>query len=187
MNDHHSEDLTELRSLAHEIQAPAELEERVISSLKKKGLIHTPRRKTFLKGVAAIAACVILFSAGLLAGLNRSQSRNQVTLTESTFVLFLIQSPSYKEAATPELQKQRIIEYGNWARKLRTEGTPINGVKLQDQASFIGAPPQLYESYRIAGYFLIEARDFEQALAIAKTCPHARYGGEIEVRRIHKV
>jgi hypothetical protein len=36
----------------------------------------------------------------------------------------------------------------------------------------------------IGGYFLIRARDYQQAVSIAENCPHLRYGGTIEIRQI---
>jgi hypothetical protein len=191
MDDQHSEELIEkefeeLRSLHHESEPSTDLEDKIVSLLKGKGLIRQSRTKLFIKSAGAIAACLILFSAGLLTGLNNA-SRKQITLTENTFVLFLIRGPEYQEASSPELQKQRIVEYANWARELRNEGTPISGVKLHDETTFVGEPHPGSETYQIAGYFLVEAKDFQTASEIAKKCPHAKYGGEIEIRRVHNV
>lgn len=36
----------------------------------------------------------------------------------------------------------------------------------------------------VAGYFVIEAGDMEEAETIARGCPHLRYGGEIELREV---
>jgi hypothetical protein len=46
-----------------------------------------------------------------------------------------------------------------------------------------GAPPggPLGE---MSGFFLIRANDRDEALAVARTHPHLRYGGSIEVREI---
>jgi hypothetical protein len=191
MDDQYSDELNEkelkaLRALRHEAEPSQNLEDRIISILKSKGLVRTSRKKLFLKTTATIAASLILFSGGLLLGLQKAE-RNQITLTETTFVLFLIRGPEYQEASSPGLQKQRITEYANWARELRKKGTPISGVKLHDEATFIGESLPGNETHRIAGYFLIEAKDFPTASEIAKKCPHAKYGGEIEIRRVHKV
>jgi hypothetical protein len=38
----------------------------------------------------------------------------------------------------------------------------------------------------VAGLFIVRASDLERAAAIARTCPHMRYGGQIEVRPIEQ-
>ena len=38
----------------------------------------------------------------------------------------------------------------------------------------------------IQGYFLIQAQSDEEAERVASGCPHLRYGGTIEVRRIER-
>jgi len=40
------------------------------------------------------------------------------------------------------------------------------------------------EHSSLGGYFLIKAQDMNAALAIARTCPHLKYGGSIEIRPI---
>ena len=39
----------------------------------------------------------------------------------------------------------------------------------------------------VGGYFTIEARDYEAALAECRDCPHLEYGGTIEVREVEPV
>jgi hypothetical protein len=109
-------------------------------------------------------------------------------MSESTFVIFLIQGPSYRDASTPQEESLRIDEYRNWARKIRQEGIPLSGIKLHPETSFLGTfdvPDRVGSG--IAGYFLVEADDFARAAAIAGSCPHLQYGGQIEIRRIQPV
>jgi hypothetical protein len=39
----------------------------------------------------------------------------------------------------------------------------------------------------VSGYFIIEAADYEEAVAIAVTCPHAQTRGGMAVREIDPV
>ena len=39
----------------------------------------------------------------------------------------------------------------------------------------------------VGGYYVIEAADYAEAIEIAKTSPHLRFGGRIEVREIHNL
>lgn len=36
----------------------------------------------------------------------------------------------------------------------------------------------------VGGYSMIEAKDYEDAVAVAKTCPRAELGGTIDVRMV---
>jgi hypothetical protein len=65
----------------------------------------------------------------------------------------------------------------------------VGGEELAEPALLVGEsggatarPDQGGE--RIGGYFLIRAADDAAALALARSCPHLRHGGRIEVRRI---
>lgn len=112
------------------------------------------------------AAAVLLFLAGFAFHAWRTQT------PEFTHVLFLSNGPAYRPARVP---MERVDEYRAWARDLRTRNVVIDGVKLKS------APSPL------SGYFMIRARDLDEAKRIAATCPHVRHGGTIEVREIDGV
>ena len=38
----------------------------------------------------------------------------------------------------------------------------------------------------VAGYFLLPSSDYDQALSIARTCPHLKHGGAVELRQIER-
>jgi len=76
------------------------------------------------------------------------------------------------------------------------EGAVLDGEKLTDDArslKFVEGQPVVSiadaetRKTAIAGYFLIRARDYQEAIAIAESCPHAKYGGTIEIRQIDSV
>ncbi len=87
---------------------------------------------------------------------------------------------------------ERVNEYSAWARAARQQGSLLTGEKLMDDGRLLsGAAMALLEpgsggEEGIQGYFLIRATDYRQAVAVASGCPHLKYGGLIEVRRIHK-
>jgi hypothetical protein len=103
------------------------------------------------------------------------------------FVLFLSKLPGETEAGEPE----RVAEYKSWAAGLRGKGRLISGEKLEPEARELGsgvdaergqAAPQ-----EVSGFFVLEAKDLDAALALARTCPHLRHGGRITVRQIAPV
>ena len=109
------------------------------------------------------AAAILLFAAGFAFHAWR------VRTPEFTHVLFLSSGPAYRPGPG------RVDEYRTWARGLRAQDVIIDGVKLKS------APSPL------SGYFMIRARDLEEAKRIAASCPHVRHGGTIEVREIDGV
>ena len=73
-----------------------------------------------------------------------------------------------------------VDEYRQWARQVRVAG----GEKLKDETIVLGSPDA---SASVRGFFRIIARDRQAAEAVAKTCPHLKYGGWIELREIDQI
>ncbi|HJZ13073.1 MAG TPA: hypothetical protein VJ521_13035 [Acidobacteriota bacterium] len=184
MVDNHSDEVEKIeaiRNLPQELYPPEELVDRTVSALKQQNLIRSSFRRRASMAVTGIAACLALFVSGFWLA---SKPDNGITMSESTFIIFLLEGSSYKTAVDEKQEQLRIEEYRNWARNIRAEEIPLSGVKLDSKVSLLGQPPQ---ASGIAGYFVIEAKSFEQAQSIALSCPHLRYGGQIEIRRIQPV
>lgn len=90
-------------------------------------------------------------------------------------------------------EMQAVIErYSAWASKLAGQGRMKGSNKLQDGTArhltklgvTDGPFPETKEV--IGGYFLIEAADYDEAVALALTCPHVDFG-RIEVRQIDQI
>jgi hypothetical protein len=89
-----------------------------------------------------------------------------------------------------------IKEYTAWTEKMIAEGRFLGGEKLKDEPGrtlIAGANgvevhtgPFTETNEMIGGYMSIEAADYDQAVEIAKTCPHAKYG-RIELREIDQI
>ncbi|WP_262692862.1 YciI family protein [Kordiimonas aestuarii] len=89
-----------------------------------------------------------------------------------------------------------IKEYTAWTEKMIAEGRFLGGEKLKDEpgrnllAGTDGiethAGPFTETNEMIGGYMSIEAADYDEAVKIAKTCPHAKYG-RIELREIDPI
>jgi hypothetical protein len=112
----------------------------------------------------------------------------------STYMLLLYDNPAAFANVTPEQMQQVIGEYIAWAQKLGQEGKLEGGQKLKDEGGKVlrGAGKQTsvvdgpYSETKevIGGYYLIKAKDYQDAVEIAKTCPHVKYGPKVEVREI---
>jgi len=55
-----------------------------------------------------------------------------------------------------------------------TSGAPTARVAARGVSTRVG----------ISGYFVIDAASWEDAVAVARTCPHLRYGGRIILRPV---
>ena len=80
----------------------------------------------------------------------------------------------------------RVEEYRNWARGVRASGREIAGEKLEPEARFVEPGPSegAGAGWPLGGYFVITARDLDAAVGVARSCPHLRHGGRVEVRAI---
>ena len=112
--------------------------------------------------------------------------------------LLLIYENEQTWNAIPAAEKQKLFgEYYALTASLKESGHYLGGNPLQPVASaktvrvreerpVTTDGPFAETKEQLGGYFLVEARDFDEALAIAKRIPGARYGS-IEVRPVMKV
>lgn len=160
--------MTEFR---REIEPPPGLEDRVVAALRDRGHLRLSRRWSSARVLAAAAAALVLFLSGYAIGASTAPIGPAEDGGSPRFLLLLHETPATATTGVPE--PQLVEEYRQWARGVSAEGTPIQGEKLKD------APGET-----LSGFFIVAAPTREAAEAIAASCPHARYGGRIEVRQI---
>ena len=79
---------------------------------------------------------------------------------------------------------QSIIQSGNFKARDRLQDTPTaTTVRVRDGKTLTTDGPFAETREQLGGYYLVEARDLDAALAIAARIPGARFGS-IEVRPI---
>jgi hypothetical protein len=170
---------------------PPGLEDATVAALAARGLLRRPRRR--VDAWLALAASLLLFAGGLALGLLGGETAPAAPAdARPRFALFLYEGPRYRQPE-PGAMEARVEEYMNWARAEREDGAVEGGEKLRDGADLsvgadgaAGTVPPVPGAERLAGYFLIRAADQRSALAIARSCPHVRYGGTIVVREIEE-
>jgi hypothetical protein len=184
-----AEERQALGRLVREKTPPPDLEERVVGALKSAGLLRPRERSVWSSGAPraalAVAASLLFFVLGALAGARWVSGPEQSGAPQFMLVLRSAQGRSGPPA--PEEVTRRVREYGDWAGRLRQQGVRVEGERLAREARFLRgttASENNSDAEVIAGYFLIEARDYEQAVQFAAGCPHLKYGGTIEVRQI---
>ncbi len=106
--------------------------------------------------------------------------------------LLLLRNPAdtFRSDIPPEKLR---AEYAAWAGHLADTGNFLQGEELEDRHRLLTASSvesgldKLAASGPVSGYFLIQARDSEEAAQIARECPHLSYGGAIELRALVEV
>ncbi len=96
-----------------------------------------------------------------------------------------------EEPMSEEAYHAIIHEYRQWALDREKEGRLVSAEKLADDTRVMtGRGEQLTiataanSERALGGYFLITAPSLEDAIEMAKSHPHLKYGGEVEVRPI---
>ncbi len=181
--------------LDREKMPPSFLENRIVEQLKEAQLIRTRTRgwlPVFPKIAVAFALLIAVFSVGAIVGSRRS-AVTPTKAAEPGFILIVRQFSPELEAKTPEEERLRVKEYGAWARDLGQRGLLIGGEKLKDEgrllsqqngSAAIAETPLKASEGAIAGYFLLPSSSYDQAVSIARTCPHVKHGGTVELRQI---
>ena len=111
-----------------------------------------------------------------------------------SFMLLLHQSPSKFRDLSPEDIQQIISRYKAWREELVRQNKMRGGEKLTNdggrrlriQAGKVSVTDGPYSEAAevLGGYFAIEAADYDEAVALARTCPHLTGDQWIEVRQI---
>lgn len=110
--------------------------------------------------------------------------------------LFLIRTEGdHLEDLSPEDQKEHVQKVGGYIGKLMEEGRLKSAQPLEMEGTIITSPkgklkdgPYNETKEVIAGYFLIEANNIQEAIAIAKENPVLENeNARIEVRPIKKM
>lgn len=113
------------------------------------------------------------------------------------FMLVLFDNPSDYASMTPQQMQELIKDYGRWADQMGKEGKLLGGEKLTEEGGKIltGKGPKAvltdgpYAETKevLSGYFTIKADSYDEAVAIARTCPHIVYGCSTHIRRIDEM
>ena len=110
------------------------------------------------------------------------------------FLLLLHADPT-EFAKMPAEEKQKWMgKYRAWGNQAREAGILVGSNKLVDDGGKIirGQKPATDGPYSetkevLGGYYMIEARSYEEALRCCKDHPHLEWGGTIEVRQIEQL
>lgn len=193
-----------LESWGADRTAPPELRGRVLEAARSRGLVEggIMSKRGFWMGAVATAAA-LMFVVGFGLGSRQAGKAGDVTQTKPDaaptaatttpkFALFLFEDAAYQSPPDDQMMA-RVGEYGGWARDLAVAGRYVDGEKLADDGRFCRvengalaavAPQADAKRGRLTGYFVIGAASLDDAMEVAKGCPHLKYGGTVEIRQI---
>lgn len=170
--------------LKREERLPAGLEKRIIEQLKSNHLIEskTYEMNPTLKWVAAAAAAVLLFFIGNYTG--QQSGVAQAIDPSMGYMLILHEDDQFKPGEPQEMYQ----EYAGWMQNTMAKGIEMTGHELKNEAAIVDQRQNVKNldensAKKTTGYFILEAESLEEALEVAKSNPHIKYGGTIEVKQ----
>jgi hypothetical protein len=118
-------------------------------------------------------------------------------LTMSNYILLLYMNPDRPRPSSPDEALAITRTYVAWTDRIRAEGRHRAGQKLTNDAGKIMLAnggrakitdgPFAESKDVIGGFWVISAKDYDEACRVAETSPHLGYGGRIEVRQIDEM
>jgi hypothetical protein len=99
------------------------------------------------------------------------------------------------EPPPPEVIKQVMDEYNAYTEMLRSSGVfqagealqPVQTattIRQQDGRNVMTDGPFAETTEALGGFYIVEAKDLDEALALGAACPGVKFGGSIEVRPV---
>ena len=197
-NDLSEHELQDLSRWGADWNAPASLKGETVRALERHGRLGrvVPLRRASRVQVAAwtATAAAFAFVVGLGVGGRRPQAIAPPAIAPPAerYMLLLYETPAYRGANTESEEKARVSEYGSWAHGLYSHGRYVDGDELAQSGAryhmsdgeLATISPAHSGDGVLAGYFVIGAKSQDEAVAVMRDCPHLKYGGEVELRRI---
>lgn len=110
------------------------------------------------------------------------------------FMLLLHDRPAAFAKLSPDEMQKIVQKYVAWGRSLRAKRLLAESNKLTDDAGrvlrrrktkvLVTDGPYAETKELLGGYFIVKAKDYDEAVAHAERCPHLDFGGAIEVRQV---
>jgi hypothetical protein len=115
--------------------------------------------------------------------------------TSTNTFMYLLRGGISDTTLSPEQIQQLTEKYMNYIQSLRDKGNFIAGEPLEETGKILSGErgrkvtdgPFTESKEAVGGYFLIRAKDLNEAVELSRDCPVFANGGEIEVRPIQKI
>jgi len=112
--------------------------------------------------------------------------------TNNSQYMLLFRGNDWHKGLSPEEMQQVASQWKAWFDRLTAEGKAIAGNPLEREGKIVSGKngrivsdgPFAESKEAIGGYFLLQVKSFEEAVAIAKECPGLPHGALVEVRPV---
>jgi hypothetical protein len=120
--------------------------------------------------------------------------QTMATTETGSFMLLLRGGISNRDLSAEQMQHQ-IERYMAWIESLRQKGHFVAGEPLAEMGKILSGKngstitdgPFTESKEEVGGFFIIRARDFDEAVELSKGCPIFANNGTVEVRPIQAV
>lgn len=177
-------------------QVPPLLFTKIIKKMKQENLILEPR-PLLTRSWSGIAGSILIalgiFTAGYFAGNKSGKADLPVSIQKSMAGKYILLV--HNDDVPPADPMQQVKEYSDWLQKIKAERV-ADGEHLHSNGWVLSAEKQTGPQItprtefpgrqELGGYFTFEANNADEALAIARTCPHLNYQGTLELREIYQ-
>lgn len=179
-----------IEKLKTNITLPSSLEDKIIMKLKSMNLISSGEKKRSMF-IFKITYSFSLLLIGLFIGYSingNDNSKMAVENSKSKYILLLYQDENLKGE-----ESERVRDYSLWANEYGAKRIVVTGERLEETGKILSMSGEnvsvaeiksTYERRVTSGYFIIETNNYDEAVDVALTCPHIKYGGNIEIREI---
>lgn len=177
-------------------QVPPYLFTKITKKMKEENLILEPK-PLLTRSWSGIAASVIitigLVATGYFIGNKSAETSTPGLTVQSKAAKFILLV--HNDDVPPSDPMQQVKEYSDWLNEIKAkriadgEHLHSNGWILSADAANgkqVKAQPEFPGRQELGGYFTFEANNADEALAIARTCPHLNYQGTLELREIYQ-
>jgi hypothetical protein len=110
--------------------------------------------------------------------------------TAASDYLLVFRNTGWHSTLSPEEIQENMARFTEWYERLNNAGQFKNGGPLGHSGKILAGRnavtdgPFAESKEAIAGFFVIQAASFEQAVEVARGCPGLEFGQTVEVRAI---
>jgi hypothetical protein len=110
--------------------------------------------------------------------------------TMSQFLVLIYDDPARWDSVSPAELQQAVEKYRAWTQKpftrdaKRLGGDPGRVIRSNGGKPRVTDGPYSETKEVLGGFYLIEAENYEAAVALAVDHPHLEYGGTLEIREL---
>ncbi len=106
--------------------------------------------------------------------------------------MLIFRGTDWHNGLSPEEMQQVAGQWMAWFNRLTEQGKAIAGNPLEREGKIVSGKngrmvadgPFAESKEAIGGYFLLQVKSLDEAVAIAKECPGLAYGAVVEVRPV---